>query len=847
MSSVGQLTLSSNVNMMFPGTLSNDVLFYHTNPANQIVMGIQGSSNAMYINQSNVTITNLIVSSNIKVNSITSTMFALNTGGQTSLITTSPTAPSVLQLNTPTQQTIPPIPLTSYATSNYIASASTESGTVQSFPSAAMTSTAGVTIAGQGQYIASSSTNNGAGTEAYRAFDLTSGTNPWLCTNNLYSSTGVYQGTTVTSDIQGKSYSGEWLQIQMPQAVAMTGYNIQCQTNASSVFPSSFIVLGSINGTQWFTLNKQTIGLITTGATTPTYQIQSCAYFTYYRIVIGATNSGGTYAAIDQWNIYGILTATNPAYLAFDQSPSTYWQAGSGSNLYSSTGTYTASNSTVTTTTTGTNTSVAGEWVQIQLPQAIVPSSAQITSLAGPTLVPAATSLLASKDGNTWNLVASNSSNTLNTFTLTPTSSANAASYFRLVTSSNASSNSPAITSFNLIGTPQPITTTTTGQVGIGITNPTQQLEVAGNAIFNGAISATNMGLFRNRIINGSMQINQRAATTYVSASGNNYYYNADRFYWLNNSSTAGTITATPTPLSPLDAPYKQGITTALTITANSAVTATSGILGLVQAVEAYNMQDFGWTAGNTGSPVTLSFWLKTNITSTTIPIAINNYIAGQGTYTTSVLAAASNSWQYVQVTIPPPPSTYTWNTGSAGGLTVSLGGYTGSSTASNNAWSAPANIATSSTGSTNIWSTTNNYVQVTGLQLEKGTLATPFEFRPYQVELQLCQRYYNKTYEMNIAPGGSGTNQNINGAYMVLSTAYLVSFTYIFPQRMRSVPTVTTYSHLNGTAGYISSSGAEFASSQQGASVQSAMVFANTANAGSSYMYAHFVAVAEL
>ena len=283
--------------------------------------------------------------------------------------------------------------------------------------------------------------------------------------------------------------------------------------------------------------------------------------------------------------------------------------------------------------------------------------------------------------------------------------------------------------------------------VGIGLSNPQYPLDVVGNANFSGNISAGNLGMFRNRIINGNMAINQRAATSYsIPMNTSSSIFCVDRFYWANfftSNPGSGTIVITPSNLATSEMPFQYGYTSYLNINATAAVTANNTI-GLVQPIEANNVSDFGWANGNTGSSCILSFWLKTIIASA-IPVAVTKFGSDNFAYITTVQSSSSSAWQYIKVTIPPPPSNVTFNTGSNFGLNVVIGGFTSGSTQASNAWNTTnaSTFTVSPSGVANIWGATNNYMNITGVQLEKGTIATPFEFRPYAVELQLCQRYY--------------------------------------------------------------------------------------------------------
>ena len=284
----------------------------------------------------------------------------------------------------------------------------------------------------------------------------------------------------------------------------------------------------------------------------------------------------------------------------------------------------------------------------------------------------------------------------------------------------------------------------TTGSVGVGMV-PTYPLDVVGSIrasqdiISYGNISAGNIGMFRNRIINGDMRINQRG----INGTFSTNQYTVDRFFILTQQ---GTYTFSNNSLSSSDLPYQYGFRNSFKNTIATAFTMnTSMALYHSQNIEGYNIQDFNW--GQTyGTPVTVSFWFRGNGVAL-LPITISNS-ANSYSYNTNVTINASNTWQYVTVTIPAPPtaSAGSWETGSGSlsgiGLKLYIGSFLNNGGAlSTNGWSQTYSVGmTSST----IWFTTvGNYVEFTGVQLEKGTIATPFEFRPFAIELQLCQRYY--------------------------------------------------------------------------------------------------------
>jgi len=476
----------------------------------------------------------------------------------------------------------------------------------------------------------------------------------------------------------------------------------------------------------------------------------------------------GTYVATAS----SIYTNTLMPYFAFDNYSSNNSPWASAVNTYnSSTGAYLG---TVTTQDIYGN-SYTGEWLQLQLPVPIILSSYSLQAQSGTNKnMPASFNILASKDGVNWQLISSKSGQTwsavgvINTYTLSHSS---AFAYYRIVGYSVSSSTdgSFAIDQWTLYGTQASLTISDDGRLGVGVTNPQQALEVAGNAIVNGNISAGNMGMFRNRIINGDMRIAQRGT------SGVNGFASVDRFT-LNTGVT--TLTQQQITLTSSDAPFANGFRFSwkCSATANNL----SGIEPM-QNIEGYNIADFMWGTSN-GQPVTISYWLKTNLpTGSLIPSSIRNTFSNYsgGTYTTNITINNTGVWQYVSYTVPPPPSGGTWYTTDGIGLQFVIGGYNpGPANGTANTWTTTPSVYLPN--STNVWATSGNYIEFTGVQLEKGNIATPFEFRPYVIELQLCQRYY-------VTFGRSGSNARLASGNWYSNTGGFVAFQS--PVDMRATP----------------------------------------------------------
>ena len=237
----------------------------------------------------------------------------------------------------------------------------------------------------------------------------------------------------------------------------------------------------------------------------------------------------------------------------------------------------------------------------------------------------------------------------------------------------------------------------------------------------------------RNRIINGDMRIDQRNAGASITQSTSNQFP-VDR--WLVAGDVASKFTAQQSSTAPA------GFSNSLLITSSSAYTvgaAESFIL--TQYIEGLNIADFGWgTAG--AATVTLSFWVRSSLTGT-FGGALRNS-ASNRSYPFSYTISSANTWEQKSITIAGDTSG-TWLTTNGRGisLTFSMGaGSSASSTAG--AWVAGSYV--SATGATSVVGTSGATFYITGVQLEAGSVATPFEHRQYGQELALCQRYFQKS-----------------------------------------------------------------------------------------------------
>jgi hypothetical protein len=276
------------------------------------------------------------------------------------------------------------------------------------------------------------------------------------------------------------------------------------------------------------------------------------------------------------------------------------------------------------------------------------------------------------------------------------------------------------------------------------------------------ATAATGFG-FKNRIINGAMMIDQRNAGASVTPTD---AYTLDR--WEAREDTDGAASVQQVSDAPTGFINSLKVTTT---TADASLGATQRLV-IGQFIEGLNCSDLAFGSAS-ASTVTLSFQVKSSLTGTFGGALANS--ARNRSYPFTYTINSANTWETKTVTIAGDTSG-TWLTTNGVGLRVYFGlgvGSTYSGTAG--AWAGAEYY--SATGATSVIGTLSATWQVTGVQLEKGSTATSFDYRPYGTELALCQRYYCK--------GG-------NGSPGIFSSASRARYSVILPVAMRATPTTT-------------------------------------------------------
>ena len=260
---------------------------------------------------------------------------------------------------------------------------------------------------------------------------------------------------------------------------------------------------------------------------------------------------------------------------------------------------------------------------------------------------------------------------------------------------------------------------------------------VTGATTFNSTVSingANGSGYtgYKNRIINGGMVIDQRNAGASVTPTDGTY--TLDR--WFARQTTAGkfSVQQNAGAVTP-----PAGFTNYLGCTSLSAYSVlSSDVYAVVQNIEGFNVADFGWGTVN-AQTITISFWVRSSLIGT-FGGSIRNSSAGR-TYPFSYTISAANTWEQKSITIAGDTSG-TWLTNNGVGLQLIVGLGVGS-TFSGTAGSWSGSNFLSATGATSVVGTNGATFYITGVQLERGSNATSFEFRDYGRELQMCQRYF--------------------------------------------------------------------------------------------------------
>ena len=280
-----------------------------------------------------------------------------------------------------------------------------------------------------------------------------------------------------------------------------------------------------------------------------------------------------------------------------------------------------------------------------------------------------------------------------------------------------------------------------------------------------------------NLIINGAMQVAQRG-TSVTGLTGTAFLL--DRFKFTNNDHGTWTLS------QDTDAPAGFSKSMKMLCTTADSSVGSSDYSFFLYKLEGNEVQQLASGTGDAKN-VTLSFWVKSNVTGTFSAILRNEDNNRQcgGAYTVN----SSGTWEYKTVTIPPDTvAGYTDDNTTALQIEWWLGAgstFTGGTLPTS--WETSSNADRAGANTVDVGTVTNGYFQITGVQLEVGDTATPFEHRSYGDELARCQRYYYRR-----------TSVGSNGSYYRYVTGFHNSTSSAegvleMPVEMRATPSLSS------------------------------------------------------
>lgn len=325
------------------------------------------------------------------------------------------------------------------------------------------------------------------------------------------------------------------------------------------------------------------------------------------------------------------------------------------------------------------------------------------------------------------------------------------------------------------------------GQLGVSILGVLRAAVDATGVRLNATEYASWQPGFRNKVINGRMEIAQRG--TSFAGLGAGGVYTLDRFRY--QAVGAGVVTVSQSSDVPPGNEFQNSLRVTVT-TADAAIAATD-VYALEHLIEGYNVRDL------IGRSIAVSFWVRAPVALTNYGVAFRNS-GDDRSYVTTFFVNLADTWEKKTVLLPVGLITAgTWNWTNGTGLKVSFGLAVGLNfTVAAGSWQVGNFLGDGANA--NALANVGFIFAITGLQLEYGAAATPFEHRQFAAELALCQRYYEKSYDLTVNPGTatavgqeffhvSGAS-NSNGGTKVRYTV-----------RKRAIPTsAVVYSPVTGT-----------------------------------------------
>ena len=298
------------------------------------------------------------------------------------------------------------------------------------------------------------------------------------------------------------------------------------------------------------------------------------------------------------------------------------------------------------------------------------------------------------------------------------------------------------------------ITTSSSVIVGGGVTISESGIEASGIGITCANINGGQISGRRNIIINGAMMVAQRGISTTSATSG---YHTVDRFQSENNGADEAP-TREQVNVSSSSTPYTEGFRKAYKLT-NGNQTGGAGaddIMNIRYQIEGQDIAQSGWNYKSASSFVTLQFWIKSSV-SQNFNMYLRTIDGTNQTFAFDTGTLSADTWTKIIKTIPGNSNIQIDNDNGVG-LQLNFGPLWGTNrtdnSVNNDEWKTYASASRMKDNATTWYTTDNATLELTGLQLEVGSQATPFEHRSFGEELLLCQRYYQ---QLVVSDGNAG------------------------------------------------------------------------------------------
>lgn len=368
---------------------------------------------------------------------------------------------------------------------------------------------------------------------------------------------------------------------------------------------------------------------------------------------------------------------------------------------------------------------------------------------------------------------------------------------------------------------------------------------VTGGNIIGESYNGGQLAGLRNKVINGSMVVNQRGPSALTTSPGTATFFNStkmlDRWtYWAATPAVFSVTQSTDVPATEPNLYYSQR----LTVTTADVVIANNNGFSMAHIIEGYAARTL------VNKTFTISFWVRSSVTGTyCLSLYNGSWPSTDESYVATYVVNAANTWEYKTITVIDglPTTGVYWDWTSGPGLTLAWSLGTGGQfqTGSPGVWTTDWGLAT--IDQVNAVGTIGNIFALTGVQVEVGSVATPFEHRPFHLELALCQRYYEKSFPYATAPAQNvastlgapaATGQVLNQAF---STAVRFAVT------KRRAPTMTLYSPNAASANWATVAGVTPTAATANIGDSGFIATGDTAVTAGSLYSIHWLANAEL